>query len=131
MIIRQAREEDVRQIAEILVEDWQTAYRGIMDDDFLDSLSAAQRFEIEIKRYQKYVVAADELIGMVDRCRFQVQLCGIQLRVIKHIGVFVKDKCVSALEDRDVFHFLLQHLIVYFNADHADKLLHPVNGYII
>ena len=60
MIIRQAKEEDVKQIAEILVEDWKTAYRGIMDDDFLDSLSAAQRFEIEIKRYQKYIVAADE-----------------------------------------------------------------------
>ena len=60
MIIRQAKTEDVLQIAEILVEDWQTAYRGIMNDDFLDSLSAAQRYEIEIKRYQKYVVAADE-----------------------------------------------------------------------
>ena len=60
MIIRQAKEKDVLQIAEILVEDWKTAYRGIMDDDFLDSLSATQRFEIEIKRYQKYIVAADE-----------------------------------------------------------------------
>lgn len=65
MIIRQAKEEDVMQIAEILVEDWQTAYRGIMDDDFLDSLSAAQRFDIEIRRYQKYIVAAeeDEVLG--------------------------------------------------------------------
>ena len=65
MIIRQAKEEDVLQIAEILVEDWQTAYRGIMDDDFLDSLSAAQRYEIEIRRCQQYVVAADgnEILG--------------------------------------------------------------------
>lgn len=65
MIIRQAKEEDVMQIAEILVEDWQTAYRGIMDDDFLDSLSAAQRYQIEIGRYRKYVVAADgnEILG--------------------------------------------------------------------
>ena len=31
IIIRQAAEEDARQIAEILVEDWQTAYRGIID----------------------------------------------------------------------------------------------------
>ena len=65
MIIRQAKEEDVLQIAEILVEDWQTAYRGIMDDDFQDSLSAAQRYEIEIRRCQQYVVAADgnEILG--------------------------------------------------------------------
>ena len=65
MIIRQAKEKDVLQIAEILVEDWQTAYRGIMDDEFLDSLSAAQRYEIEIRRCQQYVVAADgnEILG--------------------------------------------------------------------
>lgn len=59
MTIRNAEKEDVRQIAEILVEDWQTAYRGIIDDAFLDSMSADQRYEIEVKRYQKYVVAAD------------------------------------------------------------------------
>ena len=37
IMIRQAEKEDVRQIAEILVEDWQKAYRGIMEDAFLDS----------------------------------------------------------------------------------------------
>ncbi len=39
IIIRNAEKEDVRQIAEILVEDWQKAYRGIMDDAFLDSMN--------------------------------------------------------------------------------------------
>lgn len=65
MIIRQAREEDVMQIAEIVVEDWKTAYRGIIDDDYLDSLSAEQRYQIEIKRYQKYTVAVEnnEVLG--------------------------------------------------------------------
>ncbi len=65
IIVRKAEKEDVRQIAEILVEDWQKAYRGIIDSDFLDSMSADQRYEIEIKRYQKYAVAADgnEILG--------------------------------------------------------------------
>lgn len=53
IIIRNAEKEDVRQIAEILVEDWQKAYRGIMDDAFLDSMNVSQRCEIEGKRYQK------------------------------------------------------------------------------
>ena len=63
--IRQAEKEDVMQIAEILVEDWQKAYRGIMEDAFLDSMSADQRYEIEVKRYQKFIVAAngDEILG--------------------------------------------------------------------
>ena len=65
MIIRQARKEDVRQIAEILVEDWQKAYRGIIADDYLDAMDAEQRYEIEVKRYDQYVVAAEgqEILG--------------------------------------------------------------------
>ena len=65
IIVRKAEKEDVMQIAEILVEDWQKAYRGIIDDDFLDSMSVNQRYEIEVKRYQKYVVAVDgnEILG--------------------------------------------------------------------
>ena len=65
MMIRKATEADVRQIAEILVEDWKTAYRGIMDDGFLDAMNVEQRCQIEIQRYQKYVVAVEgrEVLG--------------------------------------------------------------------
>ena len=65
MIIRKAKEEDVRQIAEIVVEDWKTAYRGIMDSDFLDSLSVEQEYNKDMKRYREYLVAADqnEILG--------------------------------------------------------------------
>ena len=65
MIVRKAEKEDVRQIAEILVEDWQKAYRGIIDSDFLDAMSVDQRYELEVKRYQKYAVATDgnEILG--------------------------------------------------------------------
>lgn len=59
IIIRKAERDDVRQIAEICVEDWQTAYRGIIDDDFLDSMSVDGRYEIEINRYSDMIVAAD------------------------------------------------------------------------
>jgi len=65
MVIRQAKEEDVRQIAEIVIEDWQIAYRGIMDSHFLDSLSVQQEYDKDIRRYREYVVAADkdEVLG--------------------------------------------------------------------
>jgi len=65
IIIRKAEKEDVMQISEILVEDWQKAYRGIIDSDFLDSMSVDKRYEIEVKRYDKYLVAADgnEILG--------------------------------------------------------------------
>ncbi len=60
MTIRQAAPEDVRQIAEILVEDWQTAYRGIIDGAYLDALSVEERYQREAQRYRIYTVAADE-----------------------------------------------------------------------
>ncbi len=65
MVVRNAEKEDVRQIAEIRVEDWQKAYQGIIDSSYLDSMSVDGRYEIEVKRYQKYVVAADgeEILG--------------------------------------------------------------------
>ncbi|MBO4927424.1 MAG: GNAT family N-acetyltransferase [Clostridiales bacterium] len=59
IVIRKAEKEDVRQIAEICVEDWKEAYRGIIESDYLDSLSVDQRYEIEVKRYEKFIVAAD------------------------------------------------------------------------
>lgn len=65
MIIRQATREDVWQIAEILVEDWKTAYRGIIDNAFLDSMSVEERYQRELKRYQIYRVATigTEILG--------------------------------------------------------------------
>ena len=67
IIIRQAAEEDARQIAEILVEDWQTAYRGIIDSAFLDAMSAEERYQTEVRRCRKYQVAAagQEILGYV------------------------------------------------------------------
>ena len=59
IVIRNAQKEDVREIAEICVEDWKKAYRGIIDDDFLDSKSVDRQFDIEIKRYQENIVATD------------------------------------------------------------------------
>ena len=59
MVIRKAEKEDVRQIAEICVEDWQKAYRGIIDSEWLDSMSVDKQYEKEIRRYQDFIVAAD------------------------------------------------------------------------
>ena len=60
MVIRKAGEEDVRAVSEIIVEGWQTAYRGIIDGDFLDSLSVESQYQRDVRRFGKYRVAADE-----------------------------------------------------------------------
>ena len=65
VIIRKAAQEDAYEIAHICVEDWQKAYRGIIADDHLDAMSVEQRYQRELKRIDKYTVAADgrEILG--------------------------------------------------------------------
>jgi GNAT superfamily N-acetyltransferase len=43
VLVRRATPGDARAIAEVVVAGWQAAYRGLMPDDFLDSLSVAGR----------------------------------------------------------------------------------------
>ena len=93
MIIRRATQEDVRQIAEILVEHWQAAYRGIIDSDFLDSMSVEQRYQRELQRYRIYTVAAcgDEILGfawneMIDGEAADCDIVALYVRYGKRNG---------------------------------------------
>ena len=45
IIIRNATIEDIEKIADIKIEGWQTAYRGIIDDDFLDNMNREKEIE--------------------------------------------------------------------------------------
>ena len=45
IIIRNATIEDVERIADIKIEGWQTAYRVIIDDDFLDNMDREKEIE--------------------------------------------------------------------------------------
>ena len=93
MVIRQAAQEDARQIADILVEDWKMAYRGIIDDDYLDSMSVEERYQRELHRYQVYRVAAveKEILGftwneMTDGEDSDCEIIAIYIRYSKRKG---------------------------------------------
>ena len=45
IIIRRARVEDAEKIANIKVDGWKTAYKGIIDDDFLKSMDVKKEAE--------------------------------------------------------------------------------------
>ena len=114
--IRQAEKEDIRQIAEILVEDWQTAYRGIMDDAFLDSMSADQRYEIEVKRYQKFIVAADgdEILGYawLEASDEEPADCEV-------IALYVR----YAKRNRGIGKLLMRHAVDHFRETGKKKMI--------
>lgn len=39
LLIRQMTKEDIPQMVSIQITGWQTAYRGIIDDSYLDAMS--------------------------------------------------------------------------------------------
>lgn len=116
MIIRQAKEEDVRQIAEICVEDWQRAYRGIMDDDFLGSFSVEQRYQIEIKRYRKYLVAVDgdEVLGYAWN-----EMTGDEAADCEIIALYVR----YSKRRSGIGRALMQHAMDYFRKSGKKSMI--------
>ena len=45
-IIRNVEEKDLKEIAELCINDWKMAYRGFIDDEYLDSLDANEKYEL-------------------------------------------------------------------------------------
>lgn len=71
IVIRNVKFEDLRSVSEIIVESWKTAYRGIVADEYLDSLTVDQNYEKIIKDYteNEFIVAErdNEVVGF---CRY-------------------------------------------------------------
>lgn len=69
--IRNVEEKDLMQIAIIGNLDWKKAYRGIIDDEFLDNLSDKDNYERLKKNYKDgpFIVAVDgdKVLGF---CRY-------------------------------------------------------------
>ena len=71
IVIRNVRFEDLRNVSEIVVESWKTAYRGIVADEYLDSLTVDQNYKKRINDYTEngFIVAErdNEVVGF---CRY-------------------------------------------------------------
>ncbi len=69
LINRPAREDDIESIAEIKVVGWQAAYRGIVDDDYLDAMSAQEQ-SVLLKTYPlSSFIVAEKGGNVVGFCR--------------------------------------------------------------
>ncbi|MCA1042258.1 GNAT family N-acetyltransferase [Bacillus infantis] len=72
MKIRRAEDQDAEGIAKVHVETWRTAYRGIIDDDYLSALSVEKRTELwhrNIAIPGNIVLVAEEngrIVGFTD-----------------------------------------------------------------
>lgn len=53
VIIRNVKEEDLKQVAEIKVKGWKEAYKGMIDDSYLRALNIDEQIEKFIQRYHQ------------------------------------------------------------------------------
>lgn len=51
IIIRNVKQEDLWSVSSIVVEGWKSAYRGIIDDKFLDSLKIEDNYNRRLKYF--------------------------------------------------------------------------------
>ena len=53
ILIRNVKQEDLWSVSSIVVEGWKSAYRGIIDDEFLDSLKIEDNYNRRLKDYKE------------------------------------------------------------------------------
>ena len=71
ILIRNVKKEDLWSVSTIVVEGWKSAYRGIIDDEFLDSLKVEDNYNRRLKDYQENGFIVAELDNkVVGFCRY-------------------------------------------------------------
>lgn len=89
IIIRNIEEKDIPSVAEIRVNGWQVAYRGIVDDRFLDSMDVNKEIEKRKKGYKQngFIVAElnKEVVGFcryIDNNKFTQDMSNIDCELL-------------------------------------------------
>lgn len=67
IIIERMREEDIEQVAKILIDSWRIAYKDIIDETFLQNLCLEEKIEKLKKEYKdkEYTIARNKEINEI------------------------------------------------------------------
>ena len=60
LIIRRMEIEDAEAVTDILINSWQTSYRGIVSNEYLDTMDKGILADRRRKQYRDYIVAVSE-----------------------------------------------------------------------
>lgn len=71
IIIRNIEKRDIESVADITINGWRSAYKGIVDSDFLDTLNKEERIKKIEKNYMENGFAVAEIEeNIVGFCRY-------------------------------------------------------------
>lgn len=81
ILIRNIEKKDIPAVVNIQIDGWQTAYKGIIDDTYLESMNAEQRINERKKDYKlgSFIVAEmnNEIVGF---CRYDNKVISENLK---------------------------------------------------
>ena len=112
IIIRNVKQEDLWAVSSIVVEGWKSAYRGIIDDEFLDSLKVEDNYNKRLKDYQEngFIVAEidNEVVGF---CRYTIN--NLFSQDVKYIdcelcAIYVKPELQRQGIGKALFNYVIQ-----------------------
>ena len=108
---RNVKKEVLMQVAEIVVNGWKTAYKGIIDDEYLDSLNVEKKYEKRLKDYEEngFIVAEmnNEIVGF---CRYTLDnLFSKQIKEIdgEICAIYVKPELKRKGIGRKLFEYVM------------------------
>ena len=71
IIIRKAKSEDIEEIANIKVRCWQTAYRNIIADEYLDNMNIEYTIEKNKRIFEQHnIIVAESNNEVIGFCRY-------------------------------------------------------------
>ena len=71
IIIRNIKKKDIHEVVDIQINGWKTAYKGIIEDEYLDSMNKQEKIDKREKDYMKngFIIAElnNDIVGF---CRY-------------------------------------------------------------
>lgn len=123
IIIRNVKEEDIPSIVDIKINGWKTAYKGIIDDDFLNSMNREEKIEKQRKNYKQngFIVAEcnKEVVGFcryIDNNSYTPNMLEIDCEIV---ALYVK----SDLKYNGIGTKLVQFVINEFKNKNKKKMI--------
>ncbi|WP_321990778.1 GNAT family N-acetyltransferase [Marispirochaeta aestuarii] len=119
-MVREARLQDSKAIAEIIVETWKYAYTGIVDKDYVDNLNVQSFIQIMMRNLQQkketiFVYEEDETIKgfisgkLLKKDNYQCEI----------VGFYV----LPEFQQAGIGKILFQHINKYFSERNCHKMI--------
>lgn len=123
VIIRNVNKEDIPGVVDIQITGWQTAYKGIIDDLFLNSMNREERIKQRYEDYTKggFIVAEldKEIVGFcryADSNTFSPETPDVDCEIL---ALYVK----PYLKNNGIGTKMFQHVLKEFKKQNKTKMI--------